>query len=38
LVVPYEDTEDLAAFLGVVALFRWRALRRQTMRGNGPLS
>jgi hypothetical protein len=27
--VLYEDTEDLAAFLGVVALFRWRALRRQ---------
>jgi hypothetical protein len=29
-VVLYEDSEDLAAFLGVVALFRWRALRRQT--------
>jgi hypothetical protein len=38
LVVPYEDAADLAAFLGVVALFRWRALRRQTMRSNGPLS
>jgi hypothetical protein len=29
LVVPYEDAEDLAAFLGVVALYGWRSLRRQ---------
>ena len=26
--VPYDDPEDLAAFLGVVALGRWRAARR----------
>ncbi len=26
--VPYEDPEDLAAFLGVVALGRWRGARR----------
>jgi hypothetical protein len=37
VVVPYEDTEDLAAFLGVVALFRWRALRRHALRTNGRL-
>jgi hypothetical protein len=36
-VVPYEDAEDLAAFLGVVALYRWRGLRRQALRGNGRL-
>lgn len=29
VVVPYEDAEDLAAFLGVVALYRWRGLRRR---------
>lgn len=29
LVVPYDDAEDLAAFLGVVALYRWRGLRRR---------
>jgi hypothetical protein len=31
LVVPYDDATDLSAFLGVVALARWRALRH----GNG---
>jgi hypothetical protein len=31
-VVPYEDAEDLAAFLGVVALYRWRALSRAAAR------
>jgi hypothetical protein len=34
-VVLYEDTEDLAAFLGVVALYRWRSLRRDAVRANG---
>jgi hypothetical protein len=28
LLVPYDDPEDLAAFLGVVALGRWRGARR----------
>jgi hypothetical protein len=37
LVVPYDDAEDLSAFLGVVALFRWRALSRRAMQGNGRL-
>jgi hypothetical protein len=37
LVVPYDDAEDLAAFLGVVALYRWRALSRHAMRTNGRL-
>jgi hypothetical protein len=32
LVVPYDDAEDLAAFLGVVALYRWRGLTRATIR------
>jgi hypothetical protein len=36
-VVPYDDATDVSAFLGVVALARWRALRRQSMRGNGRL-
>src|SRR4029450_12219741 len=35
LVVPYDDAEDLAAFLGVVALYRWRALSRHALRTNG---
>jgi hypothetical protein len=34
-VVPFSDSEDLAAFLGVVALSRWRGLRRDAMRRNG---
>jgi hypothetical protein len=34
-VVPYDDAEDLAAFLGVVALYRWRGLRRGALRANG---
>jgi hypothetical protein len=37
LVVPYDDAEDLAAFLGVVALYRWRALSRHALRGNSRL-
>jgi hypothetical protein len=28
VLVPYDDPEDLAAFLGVVALGRWRGARR----------
>jgi hypothetical protein len=32
-VVLYEDAEDLATFLGVVALYRWRGLRRDALRG-----
>jgi len=32
VVVPYEDGDDFAAFLGVVALSRWRALRRVGLR------
>lgn len=32
-VIPYDDAEDLAAFLGVVALYRWRALRRNGRAG-----
>lgn len=35
LVVPYEDAEDLGAFLGVVALYRWRLLRGTAVRSNG---
>ena len=30
--VPYEDPEDLSAFLGVVALGRWRGARRSVQR------
>ncbi len=37
LVVPYDDVEDLSAFLGVVALHRWRALRRQAVQHTGRL-
>jgi hypothetical protein len=33
----YDDAEDLSAFLGVVALARWRALSRHAMRTNGRL-
>jgi len=29
--VPYDDPEDLAAFLGVVALGRWRGARRDVL-------
>jgi hypothetical protein len=35
VVVPYDDAEDLAAFLGVVALYRWRGLRRDAGRATG---
>jgi len=31
--VPYDDPEDLAAFLGVVALGRWRGARRDLRAG-----
>jgi hypothetical protein len=31
-VIVYEDAEDLAAFLGVVALYRWRGLNRAAAR------
>jgi hypothetical protein len=34
-VLAYDDAEDLAAFLGVVALYRWRGLRRDVVRRNG---
>jgi hypothetical protein len=33
----YDDAEDLSAFLGVVALARWRALSRHALRDNGRL-
>jgi hypothetical protein len=36
-VVPYDDATDLSAFLGVVALARWRALSRHALRDNGRL-
>jgi len=32
LLVPYDDPEDLSAFLGVVALGRWRGARRSLQR------
>jgi len=33
--VPYDDPGDLAAFLGVVALGRWRSARRSLQRNGG---
>jgi hypothetical protein len=33
--VPYDDPEDLAAFLGVVALGRWRGARRDLLATRG---
>jgi hypothetical protein len=34
-VFPFSDAEDMRAFLGVVALYRWRGLRRDAMRRTG---
>lgn len=33
--VPYDDPEDLAAFLGVIALGRWRGARRELRTARG---
>jgi hypothetical protein len=35
LVIYDDDAEDMSAFLGIVALYRWRSLRRDAVRANG---